>query len=260
MTEPPNTPPSGGDGPAEGGGFPPAPPGDFTPPPPSPPPGPAPERSGPAWEKRSGVLDLAALLSTMRDVLFRPDRTFSTMVQEGDLGAPLLFYMIVGTVCGWLSAFVNMMFSGGVDPAQMEMFGLGPEFEDVFRQVSSPSYRVGQILLWPAIWLLALLIGAGITHLSLLLFGGARRPFETTLRVIAYTAGSLAIFFLLPVCGFFILLIWATVVIILGLARAHESPVGPAVAAVLLPVGFCCVCALLFLFAGVMSVMKMINA
>ena len=80
----------------------------------------------------------------------------------------------------------------------------------------------------------------------LLLLGGARRPYETTLRVSAYASGATSVLGLIPLCGAFIGGIYAVVVAIIGLSRAHEISTGKAAAAVLLPIVLCCGLVLLF--------------
>ena len=80
----------------------------------------------------------------------------------------------------------------------------------------------------------------------LLLLNGARRGFETTMRVAAYAHGSAAMFNLVPLCGGIIGSIWALVIVIIGIARAHEIPTGKAAAAVLIPIAVCCVLVLVF--------------
>jgi hypothetical protein len=75
----------------------------------------------------------------------------------------------------------------------------------------------------------------------LLLLGGARGTFETTMRVVAYTMGATSLLQVLPMCGSLLAAVWAVVVNIIGLAQAHEISTGKAAAAVLLPVVACCV-------------------
>jgi hypothetical protein len=102
------------------------------------------------------------------------------------------------------------------------------------------------ILILPIATVIGMFVGAGIYHLMLMLLGGARRPFETTLRVAAYTNGATAVLNLVPICGAFAAAIYAIVANIIGLAKAHEISTGKAAAAVLLPVVICCTLVLIF--------------
>jgi hypothetical protein len=113
----------------------------------------------------------------------------------------------------------------------------------------NPSVRLAQALILPALILVACFVVAGIVHLLLLLVGGAHQSFETTARVAAYTLGGTAVFDVIPICGGFIGAAWAVVVLIIGLAHAHETGAGRAAAAVLIPVGLCCLCCVAIIVA-----------
>jgi hypothetical protein len=88
-----------------------------------------------------------------------------------------------------------------------------------------------------------LLIGGGITHLCLMIVGGARQPYETTVRVIGYAQGSTGWMQVIPFVGPLVGGVWLLIMEVIGLSRAHEIPIGKAVLAVLLPIAFCCVIA-----------------
>ena len=173
------------------------------------------ERDGPAWEKRTGVLDLGAMYETVRDVLFRPSYTFSKMAREGGLGGPILFYLILGTVSDWVGLIWDWLFPS-LAPALL------------------PGGLLLMVVLLPIVLLLSWVVSSAIAHLFLMLVGGAQRGFETTARVVAYGSGSASIFAAVPFCGSFIQMIWVLVVWIIGLARAHETTTGKTLVAVLL--------------------------
>ena len=80
------------------------------------------------------------------------------------------------------------------------------------------------------------------------LLGGARHGFETTLRTVAYVAGSTSLINVIPICGSIIAAVWSLIVTIIGLAEMQETSQGKAAAAVLIPAVVCC--ALLFLVFG----------
>ena len=63
---------------------------------------------------------------------------------------------------------------------------------------------------------------------------------DRILRVEAYAVGTVGLFSLIPVCGGLIGGIWGLVVVIIGLAEAHEISRGTAAAAVLIPWALCC--------------------
>jgi hypothetical protein len=97
-------------------------------------------------------------------------------------------------------------------------------------------------------------IVAGIIHLFLMLFGGANRGFGATFRVVAYTE-SLALCYIVPMCGPLIFLLWGLVLYIIGLAYAHRTDGWRAVLAVLAAPILCvlCCCLGVFIIAGIGS-------
>ena len=92
----------------------------------------------------------------------------------------------------------------------------------------------------PALIALGSFVGAGILHLSLMICGGAKQPFETTFRTYCYVHGSAGILQVVPMCGAMVSGIWALVCLCIGLSKTHEISVGKAVLAVLLPTIVCC--------------------
>jgi hypothetical protein len=216
-------------------------------PPPGPPPWTPPPlppiggRLGPPWER--GGPWLTRFVETVREVLLDPVRAFSDMRREGGLQAPLAFAAI-GVVAGaTASAVYDLLLSGlaggqalGGYPA-MPMFGSAPG-------------TMALLVVSPVVALLTLFVWAGICHLLLMLLDGARQPFETTFRVAAYASGSTALLQVVPFCGALVGAVWNLVVTIIGLAHAHETSLGKAAAAVLVPLAVCCffVVALALLF------------
>ena len=130
---------------------------------------------------------------------------------------------------------------GGMDLSQ---FGV-QQNQAVAAFMASTLFKFIYAIALPAIILVVFFIEAGIFHLMLLIVGGARQSFETTARVVAYTSGATAIFQMVPFCGGLIGLVWGIIILILGLAYAHETSTGRAVAAVLLPLVLCCLCCVL---------------
>ena len=61
-----------------------------------------------------------------------------------------------------------------------------------------------------------LIINAGITHVMLMLLGGARQPYEATLRVTGYSQGAVAWTNIVPLVGPVIAAIWGIVLSIIG--------------------------------------------
>ena len=225
---------------------------DQLPPPPPPPPPPFPlsippsgetGRTGPPWEGPGPVF--GRFLETVRGVLLDPTAFFRSMRQTGGLGAPLTFG-IAGTLLGSLiGSLWQLMFLSG------DMF---PHPDAAGDAAAAALVSSGCVVVFVPIGaVLGMFIGAAIYHVMLLLLGAARQPFETTMRVVAYSMGSTSLLHILPVCGAFIATVWAIVAYIIGLAQAHEISTGKAAAAVLIPVAVCCVIFALF-YAAVAAV------
>jgi len=201
--------------------------------PPSPPPGET-GRTGPAWEQPGPVFN--RFLETMREVLLNPQVFFRTMRRAGGLGPPLTFGIagtFIGGVIGALWQLMFMTMGSGFSNAGAEAFGEG---------AIAALFSTGCIVVFiPIVAVLGMFIGAGVYHLMLMLLGAARYPFETTMRVVAYSMGATSVLQIVPVCGGLAAAIWAIVAYIIGLSQAHEITIGKAAAAVLLPIVLCCV-------------------
>jgi hypothetical protein len=109
------------------------------------------------------------------------------------------------------------------------------------------------VVVVPIVAVLSIFIGSAIYHVMLMLLGAARRPFETTIRVVAYAMGATSLLQIVPVCGGIIAGVWAIVASVIGLAQSHEIPTGKAAAAVLIPIVVCCVLTML-LYAAIFAV------
>ena len=201
--------------------------------------GPPAPRSGLPWDHREERGFFNAFIETLVMVLTKPSTAFGIMRTEGGLGEPLL-YAIIG---GGLGVIVWFIFSlvlnsfGFLNPRQT---GFGPMLG------MSVSFVV---LVWRliAVAIVPFIFG-GLVHLSLILFGGANKTFETTFRVISFSQGSTAPLQLVPCCGGLAALVWCLVSNCIGVARAHGIDTGRATLAVLLPVIVCCGGGMLLLF------------
>jgi hypothetical protein len=213
--------------------------------------GPPPPRAGLPWENRSGLLDLGAMFRTIGKVLFDAPAAYRSMKTDGGLGGPLFFAVLLGTICGWVALLWQLLFSGVME-GLMPTGGESP-FGNYgnLSFMASTTFKVAQAVMLPGIILLVLFIIAAIYHLFLMMFGGAKRSFETTVRVLCFSAGSTAIFQLIPFCGGLIAFVWGLVIDIIGLAEAHETGTGKAAAAVLVPIAACCLCFIVTIAAAV---------
>jgi hypothetical protein len=205
--------------------------------------------SGLPWENRSEVGFFPALLETVRQVLLEPKAAFASMRQTGGLGAPLFFFVLVGSIGGAAGMLYQVVFNSLQQPTT-------PEEEALVAMFASTAAIGFSIMLLPVLFVVVAFVTAGLVHLSLIIVGGAKRPFEATFRVACYAGGSTAILQLLPVCGALVSSVWNFVCMIVGLSEVHGIGKGRAAFAVLLPSVVCCglilagVFALLAAFGG----------
>jgi hypothetical protein len=189
------------------------------------------------WEHREQLGIFKAYFDTVSMVLTKPGEAFAMMKTEGDMMGPMLFALIGGSA-GMIVSFllqialqsIGVMGSG--QNAIANVFGMG----------------IGILLfivLVPVMMIAGMFLGSGILHLCLMIVGGAKKPFETTFRVVCFSSGSTYLLSMIPFCGGMIAGVWNIVLECIGLARAHETDTGKAVMAVLLPIIVCCGGALL---------------
>jgi hypothetical protein len=208
-----------------------------------PPPLPPPPVPGVPWERRDQIGLVNALVETTQQVLLSPGDFFGRMAVTGGVGGPLLYAVIVGYIGLAAASLYNVVFNS-MFGAGFLRFGRQARLERLMPLLHSGTSLVAQLVLGPVWIVIGLFVGAGIVHVFLMLVGGANRDFEATFRVAAYSH-AVALLNLIPFCGGFIGLVWWIVVASTGLALAHQTTQGRALAAVLLPIVLiCCCCAL----------------
>jgi hypothetical protein len=178
-----------------------------------------PQRWGPPWEDPNAGNLFQRLLQTIIQGTTNPTELFDNMRTSGGLLQPLFFYALIVGPALLISTLLEL-------PFQL-MLG-----------TSAAEHVIMLILLLVALPFLlpiGLFIAAGLTHLALMILGGATQPFEATFRVNAYAYGTIGWLSAVPFCGAIIGLVWGIVLEVIGIARVHEISTGKAAAAVLLP-------------------------
>jgi len=236
------------------------PPPVSTPAPPPPPHFPPPARTGPApapggtpWESRDRLGFLAALVETTRQVLTGPVAFFRSMPTSGGIGGPLLYAVLIGWIGLSVSAFYGAVFQSIVG-SSLATLGERRELGPLLALVQGWAGFAFQVIFGAVFVAIGLFVAAGIFHLVLLLVGGARGDFETSLRAVCY-AQAPSVLLLVPFCGQLVASIWTLVLYVIGLGEAHRTGYGKSAAAVLLPILLCCCCAAigLFFFASALA-------
>lgn len=202
----------------------------------SPPPPPLP------WEDPS-YPRLEALYETAKLFLFRPREAASRMSQTGPLGKPILFAVLVA----WVGIIATQVYQWAF---RETLASLLPALYHRQELAFSKLATVVTVVFAPVWILLGLALVTLVVHLFLLLFGGASGGLQTTLRTLAYTEAT-QLFQVIPLVGGLVGLFWWLAVSIVALAAAHRTSVGRAAAAVLTPLGLCCLCLVaVVVFAG----------
>lgn len=181
---------------------------------------------GPAWEWRSQVGALNALVTTVKDVMINPVETFRTMNPQGGIWPPLHFFLLLSVLAVVAGAVYQPLI-------QNMLRGLGiPVEEPPLRGVLMIPFTIvfGMIAQF-----IGAFISAGILHVCAMLCGAARRDFEATFRVYCYGMGAMMPLNLFPLIGGMALMIWAPIVLCIGIREIHMTTTGQAVATVFLP-------------------------
>jgi len=192
------------------------------------------------WEERSRIGWVKAFLETAKGTLFEPGRFFRLDPVDMGYGSPILWAMLCALIGGAFAlvwGIAQTAIGIGIARENPVLGGyLGAGGENVIFQVFA-------FLASPILVVISLFIMGGLTHLCLMMVGGANRGFDTTLRVFAYcqTTQLLAI---VPLLGPFIGFFWQIVISIEGLRTSHETTLGKAAAAVLIPVAALGACAI----------------
>jgi len=210
------------------------------------------ERLGLPWDDRDSLGFIHAFFGTMKLILMEPAKAFSMMQRQGGLGGPLLFAMTSGWIGGAAALFYNFIFQTLVNQStDSKSLSAGiPGFLSG-EGITTPMFIIMLIFL-PAFLAAGIFIASGITHLSLMLLGGAKQPFETTVRVACFSVGATALLQLLPICGGTAYVIWNITAQCIGITKAHEISTAKSVSAVLLPMILCC-CTLFLVIASAAS-------
>ena len=168
-------------------------------------------RNGPAWERRAELGIVKAGWETIQAVLTKPAETFETMKRDGGIGSVLLYPVIFGSIGGIAGiiyqVIVRLAMSSAI-PQQASQTG-GPSLAAI--NAMSTGMLVVFAIFMPAFIALGSFVGAGLLHLSLMICGGAKQPFETTFRTYCYVHGSAGMLQIVPVCGAMVSGIWALI-------------------------------------------------
>jgi hypothetical protein len=177
------------------------------------------------WPPTADESAFSAFVRTWQGATFQPRRFFRALPDELSTGSALLYYIVLGVLVAGAELFwVTIRPPALAYDSILSSVGGGAALDPLV-----------EFLLSPLLLLVSIVISAGVTHALLRLFGGARLGFTQTLRVFAF-AYSPMIFATVPVIGTIVGFIWMIVVAIAGVREGHQTTMGRAAAAVLVPV------------------------
>ncbi len=178
---------------------------------------------------------MTRLLETVKMAFADPVKLFSGMASE-DIGPPVVYGLIIGTVSMVFSLAWNMLFGGLAsiaERASIEEFALS-------------TGMMGLVMIFsPLFVVVALFVTAAIYHVMLMIVGDAQRGFGVTLRAVCY-GSTPQLLGVVPFCGSLVGGIWGMVLAIMGAIYGHRTDGWRAILAYFLPMIVCC-CLVFFL-------------
>jgi hypothetical protein len=165
---------------------------------------------------------LSTFFKSVKGSLFSPSKFFRTHA----VGESVLSPLMNGVICGIIGFGVSILWN----------WFLWQNFSHYlpFSKFPFDLYAIYSAISLPVKAVLLILINSVITHLCLMVVGGSKGGFRTTVRVVSYAA-STYLLLIVPFLGFLIQIIYLRVLIIIGAREGHGISTGRAVFAVLLP-------------------------
>ncbi len=182
--------------------------------------------AGPAtfpWPPPEDGPVLARFRDTWREAMFRPTAFFRRIPRHGGTIAALSFYLVVGVLVAGVNLFwdtVAMHVASDETMAAVAGFASLPPLT--------------RFLLSPLALVLALGVAAAVTHVLLLVLGGADHGFGTTVRTFSYAYSPMGLS-VVPFLGPLVGAAWMVAIGIIGLREAHETATWKPAVAILLP-------------------------
>jgi hypothetical protein len=196
------------------------------------------------WEQRARRGFFNALLETIRLVLLEPSKAFQSMPPVGGYKAPLFFLALCSFVALLVNTFYEVVLQavGAGYPQFSEFLSGGAGISSLAAAAIVAVVAVFVLGVAVGLFVLSTLLGVVLTHLSLMILGAAKRPFETTFRVCCYATGATSILQMIPSnIGWILAFFWSIVAATFGLSVVNAISKLHALAAVLLPIFVCCV-------------------
>jgi hypothetical protein len=169
----------------------------------------------------------------------------------------VLFGLLAALAGGAVATLFGLIGNASSLAVLEQMMGKMPAEEAALLRKILPFFGGGmaalQFVILPIWILLRMFLGAAIVHVVLLMFGGAKRGFNATLTVVAFSMG-VHLLAAVPLCGGIVAGVWQLVLLVLGLAAIHRTDVWKAAVAVIAPIVLCCCCVGVSVFGTIAAI------
>jgi hypothetical protein len=207
--------------------------------------------SGVPWESGEGGY-LGRWWATVKAVNFETRPFFAAAAQSTTGGLPAAtFNMVSGALFGFCIGLLYLvMFS---------IFGVAGLFAGVGGgHGGSGAAAAGIGIGMGIVYLIIMTVGqafsgfinpwvvGGIHHLLLMLFKGANKGYDHTVRGFGYSMGAAMPWMLIPILGMFPMMVFSFKNIVQGYDEIHQCGVGKVLLALLSPLICCCLCYVLY--------------
>lgn len=184
-----------------------------------------------AWEHRRRMGRLNTLFTTWQQTLLTPRKFFHMVPLTGDYRSPLL-YGLFWTLVGMAGGIVWKVLLS-IYPTAM-VFLEGKPLTISIQLSQDYALVTALLLLSPLLALVILFLTCWLYHVFVVVLTRQHAGFEATLRVICYSTGVSAFYFL-PILGGLIGGIWQLILITIGLKEVHRFSFPLAICVVLVP-------------------------
>lgn len=171
----------------------------------------------PAWERSESALSLGAAFETVRQIFTSPAETFRRMQTSGGFSKPMAFYLLLS----WASGVAAIGYQALVSFINPEIF-LGEAAKSLSHNAILIICAAVAFLL-PIFLIIGSLLSAATFHLSLMIVGGAKKPFEVTYRALAYASGATSVLQFIPLCGGYLYMFANFFYLVIALREAHQT-------------------------------------
>ena len=160
-------------------------------------------------------------------VMLRPVEFFRALDPNASFAKPLIFFLVfsvlgsAATTLSWMAVFGD---------SYRELTGAG----EAFGGFSASAYAWFNFFASPFLALIGLAINVAFTHVGVLVFVPTRKKIGITARAYCYVAAP-GVMALIPFLGWAFAPVWVLVLTVIGIQRTHETSLGRAAAAVLVP-------------------------